>query len=75
MAKTPEQIKQSYYTNIEAKTGVLIPEWLTRIRAKLQAGELARHSDIVNWLKTEHTLGHGYATLLAHDAMKAEQGG
>lgn len=75
MAKTPEQIKQSYYTNIETKTGVTIPDWLTRIRAKLQAGELARHSDIVNWLKTEHGLGHGYATLLAHDAMKAEEAG
>lgn len=74
MAKTPEQIKQSYYTNIEAKTGVSIPDWLNRIQAKLQAKELARHSEIVNWLKAEHGLGHGYATLLAHDAMKAEQG-
>ncbi|THF68768.1 DUF4287 domain-containing protein [Deinococcus sp. Arct2-2] len=75
MAKTPEQIKQSYYTNIAAKTSINIPDWMARIRAKLQAGELARHSDIVNWLKAEHSLGHGHATLLAHDAMKAEEAG
>ena len=68
MAKTPEQIKESYYRNIETKTGVSIPEWLGRIRAL----GLTRHSEIVAWLKTEHGLGHGYATLLAHDALKGD---
>ena len=65
MVKSPEQIKQSYYTNIEAKTGVSIPDWIVRIH---ESG-LGRHSEIVNWLKTEHGLGHGHATLLAHDAL------
>lgn len=68
MAKTPEQIKESYYRNIESKTGTTIPEWLERIRAH----GLTRHSEIVTWLKTEHGLGHGYATLLAHDALRGD---
>ena len=65
MAKTPAEIRQSYYTNIAARTGVSIPEWMTRIAAT----GLSRHSEIVSWLKTEHGMGHGHATLLAHDAL------
>ena len=65
MAKSPEQIKQSYYTNIEIKTGVSTADWLARIR---QSG-LIKHGEIVNWLKAEHGFGHGHATLLAHDAL------
>ena len=65
---TPQQILQSYYTNIESKHGASIPEWITRIRAT----GLTRHGEIVNWLKTEHGTGHGHATLLAHDALHDE---
>ena len=49
MAKTPEQIKQSYYTNIEAKTGVSIPDWLSRIQAKRasrRTGPPQRHCEL-----------------------------
>ena len=67
MAKTPEQVRQSYYTNIESRFGASIAEWMTRIG---EAG-LTRHSEIVSWLKSEHGMGHGHATLLAHDALHA----
>ena len=63
--KTPQQTLQSYYTNIESKFGASIPEWMTKIRAT----GLSKHGQIVSWLKTEHGMGHGYATLLAHDAL------
>ncbi len=63
--KSPAQIKQSYYDNIAAKFGAGIPEWMTRIRAT----GITKHSEVVNWLKSEHGMGHGHATLLAHDAL------
>lgn len=65
MAKTPQQIRQSYYDNIEARFGARIPEWMARIGAT----GITKHSEIVNWLKAEHGMGHGHATLLAHDAL------
>lgn len=71
MAKSPQDTKQSYYRNIAANTGVSIPEWMARIRAQ----NFTRHSEIVNWLKTEHGLGHGHATLLAYDTMHGKEEG
>ena len=69
MAKTPEQAKQSYYDNIETRFGASIPEWMTHISAT----GITKHSEIVNWLKAEHAMGHGHAALLAHDAPKANK--
>ena len=34
-----------------------IEEWQKVIRA----GDLEKHMDLVNWLKTEHGMGHGHA--------------
>lgn len=65
MAKMTEQFRQSYYPNIDARTGVSIAEWLTRI----QAANLSKHGEIVKWLKAEHGIGHSHAMLLAHDAL------
>ena len=69
MVKTPEQMKQSYYDNIETRFGASIPEWRTRIGGT----GITKHSEIVNWLKAEHAMGHGHATLLAHDTLKANK--
>ena len=48
--------------NLEAKTGVTVAEWTTRIG---RSG-LAKHGELVSWLKSEHGLTHGYANLLVH---------
>jgi len=53
---------------IEAKYGTPIEEWLRLIRAS----PLTRHMDVVNWLKSEHGLGHGHANALVACA-KAER--
>lgn len=53
----------SYFPAIEKKYGQPIQHWLdlTRSRAGL------KHMDLVNWLKTEHGLGHGHANaIVAH---------
>ncbi|MEK8144991.1 DUF4287 domain-containing protein [Streptomyces sp. M10(2022)] len=53
----------SYFPSIEQKYGRPIEEWQVLIRAS----PLAKHSELVSWLKTEHGLGHGHANaLVAH---------
>ena len=63
--KTPDEVLQSYYRNIVQSTGVSIETWYERVRAS----DKTKHSEIVAWLKTEHNLGHGYATRLAYDVL------
>jgi len=53
----------SYFPSIEKKYGRPIDDWKEMIRAS----GLTRHMELVNWLKTEHGLGHGHANaLVAH---------
>lgn len=53
----------SYFPSIEAKYGKPIAGWLDLVRAR--TGE--KHRDTVNWLKTEHGMGHGHANaIVAH---------
>ena len=68
MAKTPDQVLQSYYRNIEAKTGVSIQAWYERI----QNSGKTKHTEIVAWLKSEHGFGHGHATRLAYDVIHSK---
>jgi hypothetical protein len=50
----------SYFPSIEEKYGRPIEEWQRMIRAS----ELTKHMDLVNWLKTDHGMGHGHANAL-----------
>jgi Domain of unknown function (DUF4287) len=53
----------SYFPSIEKTYGQPIEHWTTLI----SGCALAKHMEIVNWLKTEHGLGHGHANaLVAH---------
>jgi hypothetical protein len=59
----------SYFPSIEKKYGRPVAEWLELIRQS----PLERHMELVNWLKTEHGLGHGHANALVGYA-RAEHG-
>ena len=50
----------SYFPSIEKTYGKPIAHWLDLIGAR--SGE--RHMETVNWLKSEHQLGHGHANAL-----------
>lgn len=53
----------SYFPSIEKTYGETISHWTTLIRGR--TGQ--KHMEIVNWLKSEHGLGHGHANaLVAH---------
>jgi hypothetical protein len=61
----PEKVMgpASYFPSIEKKYGKPIVEWKALIRARPPS----KHMELVNWLKTEHGMGHGHANaLVAH---------
>lgn len=56
--------------NLEAKTGRSLDAWIAAARASGHG----RHKPLVEWLKAEHGLGHGYANLVAHKAFGSDSG-
>ena len=59
---------RSYFPSIEKKYGRPIDEW---IEALSTAG-LAKHMELVNWLKAEHGIGHGHANALVAVYLEAK---
>lgn len=58
---------QSMIENLKAKTGKSLNDW---VKIANSAG-LAKHAEIVKFLKEKHGLGHGYANLVTHEALGA----
>ena len=53
----------SYFPSIEKKYGHPVAHWL----GLLAALPPMKHMELVNWLKSEHAMGHGHANaLVAH---------
>ncbi len=67
MAKTPDDATQSMIRNLKEKTGKSLEEW-TKLA---KAAKLAKHGEIVKLLKEKHGLTHGYANLVAHEALQS----
>jgi predicted transport protein len=63
---SPEEMAQSMRNNMLEKTGKNNEEW-NKIIASLS---LEKHGQIVKHLKTEFTVTHGFANLIAHDFLK-----
>ena len=66
---SPADATQSMIRNLEEKTGKPLAEWVGIAR---QSG-LAKHREILNHLKGEHGLTHGYANLVALTALEADK--
>lgn len=49
------------FTNLAEKTGRTMPEWIERVSTT----GVTRHTEILNWLKSEHGLSHGFANGIA----------
>ncbi len=65
MAKSPEEQAAAMLANLPEKTGKSIDQWSTLVA---RSGA-AKHGEIVKWLKTEHAVTHGYASLIAHHVL------
>lgn len=63
--------EQSQWRNLEQTSGKSQAQWL----ALASSQNFAKHSELVNWLKSEFGLGHGNANLIAHRAKQAAAGG
>jgi len=64
---TPEEQVQSMLRNLEEKTGRPLAEWLREVA---KSG-LDKHGAIVKMLKSDHGMTHGYANLVAHEALSS----
>lgn len=58
----------SYFPAIEKQYGRPISEW----KALIRSSELTKHTELVNWLKTQYGLGHGHANALVADTLREE---
>ncbi|MDY7097626.1 MAG: DUF4287 domain-containing protein [Pseudomonadota bacterium] len=66
---SPEEQLASMMKNLPEKTGKTLEQWL----ALLAKTDLAKHGQMVTFLKSEHDVGHGYANLIASKALETEQ--
>lgn len=62
MAKSPAEMEAAMVANFPEKTGKPLEQWLALVKKRA----LAKHGEIVAWLKDEHGMGHGFANLVAH---------
>ncbi len=69
MAKSPEEMAASMKANLREKTGKTLPQWLKIIKP---AG-LDKHGQIVKFLKSDHGVTHGFASMIAHEFLSAKQ--
>jgi len=51
----------SYFASIEKNYGQPIQHWLDLVADRLSE---QRHMEVVEWLKTEHGMGHGHANAI-----------
>jgi predicted transport protein len=68
MAKSPEQMKASMIAGMAEKTGKSLDEWLAIVRAS----KLTKHKEFMTLLKEEHGLTHGFANLVALQALQSD---
>ena len=65
-----EKATESMIRNLQENTGKSMEEWI----AILNEQALTRTSEKVDFLKTKHNLGHGYAGLIVYQAKVAAAG-
>jgi hypothetical protein len=68
MAKSPEEMKAAMIAGLREKTGKSLDEWL----AILRSSRLTRHKEFVTLLKKEHGLTHGFANMIALQALQTD---
>lgn len=68
MAKSPEEMKAAMIAALKEKTGKALDEWLPILRAS----GLTKHKELVNLLKAQHGLTHGYANMIALQALGSD---
>lgn len=68
MSQSPDAALQSMIDNLAAKTGRPLADWVGLVKQS----RLTKHGEIVAMLKQDHGIGHGYANLIAHQALGSD---
>ena len=69
MAKSPAEMKAAMIAGLKEKTGKSLDEWLHVLRSS----GLAKHKELVTVLKLQHGLSHGYANMIALQALGSDR--
>jgi hypothetical protein len=64
----PDAAAAAMIQKLEASTGKTIADWIQLVRQS----SLAKHGEIVAMLKSAHGVTHGYANLIAHQALQSD---
>ena len=64
MATSPEDQLKTMLKNLPEKTGKTLDAW----KKLIEKSGHEKHGQIVKWLKTEHSVTHGFANLIASKA-------
>ncbi len=68
MPASPEEMAAAMIQNMPEKTGKTLEEWLKISKAS----GLTKHGQILKFLKTEHGMTHGFASLVAHKTLETD---
>lgn len=67
MPSSPDEQIATMAANLAANTGKTLDQWVALVK---KSGK-TKHGEVVNWLKSDHGITHGYANLVAHSAFKS----
>src|SRR5580700_8284404 len=68
MAKSPAEMKAKMIEGLHEKTGKSLDEWLQILRSS----KLAKHKEFMTLLKGEYSLTHGFANMIALQALQSD---
>jgi hypothetical protein len=70
MPTSPDAMANAMIVNLKAKTGKTLEQWI----AIAKKSGAAKHGEIVNLLKSDHGMTHGFANLVAHKTLRSDAG-
>jgi predicted transport protein len=68
MAASPQEMKANMIAGLREKTGKSLEEWL----AILRASPASKHKEFMTLLKTEYGVTHGFANMIALQALQSD---
>jgi predicted transport protein len=68
MAKSPQEMKAAMIAGLADKTGKSLDDWLKIVRTS----GLAKHKEIMTLLKGKHGITHGFANMIALQALQSD---
>ncbi|HET6326460.1 MAG TPA: DUF5655 domain-containing protein [Planctomycetaceae bacterium] len=68
VGKSPEEMKAAMIAGMPEKTGKSLEQWLVIVRAS----KLTKHKEFMTLLKEKHGLTHGFANMIALQALQSD---